>query len=148
MNENSLWRYALSLWSRPGMERRCLQLQDQFQVPVSLVLLAHWLASRQRQPDVALARALSQRAYACEAELLTPWRARRRQWSAAPETATLKPTLMALELELERRLLLRLQWQSQVAQPARRAVTADSWFVLLVPEANSCQGIQSLLADG
>lgn len=147
MNENSLWRFALSQWSRPGMEARCLQLQDQFQVPVSLTLLAHWLASRQRQPDVTLARALSQCAYNYESSMLTPWRARRRQWSGGSETAALKPTLMALELELERRLMMRLQRRSLTALPARKPVAMHSWFVLLIPEASGCEGIQSLIAD-
>lgn len=41
--ENPLWHYALALYSRPGVEQYCLQLQDQG-ASINRLLFACWLA--------------------------------------------------------------------------------------------------------
>lgn len=43
--ENPLWQYAKALYSQPGVEQCCLQLQDQGAV-INRLLFACWLAHR------------------------------------------------------------------------------------------------------
>ncbi len=56
--DNPLWRSALALYARPGVEHCCLRLQDQG-AAINRLLLACWLGQRGVPVDEARWRALN-----------------------------------------------------------------------------------------
>ena len=47
-NNATPWRFALRLWRDKRVERLCLRLQDEYGVPVAVLLVALWLAEARR----------------------------------------------------------------------------------------------------
>lgn len=109
------WDYSTALYSRPGIEAACLDLQRRHGLDVNLVLFACWLASRGIELDqAALARA-GKAISDWQAEVTRPLRALRRRLGvrldhAEPEsllgrwfdqTSTLRRAVLALELDSE-----------------------------------------------
>ena len=45
--DNALWRFALSTWQSPKIQRVLLELQDKHEIRVNLILAALWLAHNQ-----------------------------------------------------------------------------------------------------
>lgn len=108
--ENPLWQYALRLYSRPGVEQCCLQLQDQGAV-VNRLLFACWLASQ----GIRLDRdRLHQSDNRWQPEVTRPLRVVRlrvrEQLAALPEAEACYRALRQAELAAEQ-LELMLLWQ-------------------------------------
>ena len=141
-----LWRYALAAWRTPGVEAGALKLQDNFAVPVALLLTAGWLGSRGYPPHPALAQQLGNVARDWEAQRLAPLRAVRRQAGQRGQWAEWKRLLQDAELEAERLLLAELEALVQAAPQALAGdVTLPAWLLLLVPDIASCQEQDALV---
>lgn len=129
----SLWAWALKVWSRPAVERACLNLQDHADQCVALMLWGAWMLNDRRPMDQALAREAVSLARPIETEVLRPLRAARRALANAPSTigeATIEEALQRIrtaELELERALLERLE-----ALAPQRVEGADSDAALML----------------
>jgi len=146
MKEAPLWRFALRLWRDKRVERVCLRLQDEHQVPVAVLLTALWLSDAGRRPDPALGRRLLAYAEQFEVEYLRPLRDVRRRAAQGQGTIELKRQIQEAELEGERLLLDQLSRQAQ-SQPGEQPVSALSWLLLVVPEAGQCQSLQAALEE-
>lgn len=146
MSELTLWRFALRLWRHPRIEKACLQLQDEHQVPVAVLLTALWLSQTRCRPDPALGRALLADAEQFEKDYLRPLRAVRRRAAEHAEMAAFKEQVLSTELAGERLLLEHLGAQ-EPSQRETQPVSALSWLRLVVPEADHCQSLQVRLTD-
>ncbi|MBF5055109.1 hypothetical protein Y5W_00403 [Alcanivorax sp. 521-1] len=146
-NNASLWRFALRLWRDKRIEKLCLRLQDEYGVPVAVLLVALWLAEARRRPDAALGRRLVARAEQFEETYLRPLRVvRRRAADEGGGMMELKRQIQEAELEGERLLLARLGELAQT-QPGDDSVSALGWLLVVVPEVAQCQGLQTLLEE-
>jgi len=108
--ENPLWQYALTLYSWPGVEQCCLQLQDQGAV-VNRLLFACWLA---RQGISLTPSRLLQLDHQWHDEVTQPLRSVRhrvREWRwQCPDTEHCYRALREAELACEQ-VELMLLWQ-------------------------------------
>ncbi|WP_133492228.1 TIGR02444 family protein [Alcanivorax sp. 24] len=145
MSEDTLWTFALRLWRRADVERQCLRLQDEYQVPVAAVLAALWLSRRPSPADAALGRRLLARAETMEKDYLRPLREVRRRAAAESWARELKRQIQEAELEAERLLLNQLADLTQGAPPTDQPVSMLSWLLMVAPEAGVCQGLQATL---
>jgi len=144
--KGAFWQFAVQAWRQPGVERACLALQDSFSVPVTAVLLGGWLGRAGYPADEALARQAMALVEEWEAQRLAPLRALRRQVAARAEWREWKRLLQDAELEGERLLLETLeQLVGQHPRAAQPTITLHAWWLLLVPQGASCEGITALL---
>lgn len=129
-----LWNHAIALYSRPGVETTCLELQAHGG-DVCLALCGTWLQARHVPVTPARVEALRALAQAWQALVIAPLRALRTGWKAQallnPALAELREQVKALELSAERVLLERLErlangWASE-------AGAAQDWLEGLVP---------------
>lgn len=140
------WQFAVQAWRQPGVERACLTLQDNFSVPVTAVLLGGWLGRAGYPADEALARQALALVDEWEAQRLGPLRAVRRQVAGQPAWREWKRLLQEAELEGERLLLETIeQLVGQYPREALAASTLHAWWLLLVPQGASCEGIAAEL---
>lgn len=141
-----LWRFALAAWRQPDVEAVCLQMQDDYQVSVALLLCGCWLGRKGYPLHPPLAQILSARALEWERQRLAPLRALRRAAGQQASWAEWKRLLQDAELEAEHLLLTELE-TAVLAQPrAEGKSSSQSWLLLLVPEAATCEGQAALLA--
>ena len=147
MSDDDLWRYALGRWQQRGFERCCLKLQDDFSVPVSLLLTGLWLADRGRQPDAVVGRRLAALAEQFELDYLRPLRAVRRQAAGDARFPEFQRQVQQVELEGERWLLKALEEHCGNLLPAAGEVNPLSWLLVLIPEMAQCQGLQADLSE-
>ncbi|MCK0538807.1 TIGR02444 family protein [Alcanivorax quisquiliarum] len=152
-NGEALWRFALALWKRPGVERAALLLQDQHGISVCLLLAALWLAREGVAPEAGLAGALRDEAEKWERERIGPLRQLRRLASSRPQWGDWQRSLQDAELEAERLLLAELA-AAAGARPLPRAAqpeNAHAWLLTVLPEMASCENLaaatQALLAE-
>ncbi|MCY1423722.1 hypothetical protein D9M71_394450 [compost metagenome] len=107
-----LWSFAVALYSRPGVEKACLDLQAQG-ADVCLLLCGAWLEQRGVAITNERLQQLQRIAGPWQTEVVQPLRQLRQQWrkgaSQDSELAILREQVKALELEAERQLLTRLQ---------------------------------------
>ena len=131
-----LWNHALALYTKPGVEAACLDLQA-LGGDVCLLLCATWLQARGVAVGDARVQALREVAQRWQQEVVTPLRTLRQQWRAAAQDdaqlATLRDQVKGLELQAEKALLERLQkrslqWAADSAEPT------DDWLTRLAPE--------------
>lgn len=140
------WQFAVQAWRQPGVERACLVLQDSFSVPVTAVLLGGWLGRAGYPADEALARQALALIDEWEAQRLAPLRALRRHVAAQPAWREWKRLLQDAELEGERLLLETLeQLVSQHPREMQAGSSLHAWWLLLVPQGASCEGITAEL---
>ncbi|MBV0933947.1 TIGR02444 family protein [Marinobacterium weihaiense] len=115
--DNPLWRYALALYARPGVEQCALRLQDQGAV-VNWLLLACWLGQRQ-VPLTAARCAVAEDDW--QAGVVSPLRHLRLQLRARrqerPEVEACYRHLKQAELAAEQIELMQL-WQASRSWPA------------------------------
>ncbi len=52
---SSLWDFAVGLYTQPGVDSLCLDLQDNYAVNVNMLLFARWLETRQLLLDLPAA---------------------------------------------------------------------------------------------
>ena len=141
-----LWRYALAAWRTPGVEACALKLQDNFALPVALLLVGGWLGSRGYPPQPALAQQLAQVAGDWETQRLGPLRALRRHAGQRGQWAEWKRLLQDAELEAERLLLEEMEALVQaMPQALAEDATLHAWLLLLVPDIASCQEQDALV---
>ena len=134
---SDLWSFSLTIYTRPGVEQACLQLQSAG-VNVCLLLCCAWLGQRGVACDEQSLQQLRSVAVAWEADVVRPLRALRTQWkTAASEDAglhTLREQVKALELEAERHLLLRLERSAQ-SWPQGAQTDLSAWLEGATAEA-------------
>lgn len=106
---DEFWEWSCAAYARPGVREACLQLQDAHGADVNLALFCLWWGRQGVQLTAEDCRRLAE-ATAPMRELITPLRALSRALRDCPlpEAAPLRRTLLALELEVERRAQRRL----------------------------------------
>lgn len=142
-----LWRFALGRWQDKAFEKACLHLQDDYQVPVSLLLCGLWLAESGKQPDARTGRRLAELAEQFEADYLRPLRAVRRKAGEDSRLPEFKRQLQQVELEGERWLLTTLPSLCENLLPAGKPVDPMGWLLVLIPETAQCEGLQNALGE-
>lgn len=145
MMDASLWQFAVQAWRRPGVERACLALQDDFSVPVASVLLAGWLGAAGYPADPALARTTQAIITDWETTRLAPLRGLRRQASAHAPWRDWARLLREAELEGERLLYEALDAHVRQCPKACERQTLAPWFLLMVPSSAGCEGMTAWL---
>lgn len=143
--KQDLWRYALLRWQDRDFEQACLHLQDDFQVPVSLLLCGLWLAECGKQPDALVGRRMTEVAEQFEADYLRPLRAVRRKAGEDSRLPEFKRQLQQVELEGERWLLTTLPALCDNLLPAGVRVDPMGWLLVLVPELAQCEELQAAM---
>lgn len=132
-----LWSFALSTYARPGVEAACLRLQEQG-ADVCLLLCGAWLEQRGVAPTPERVQALRQLAHPWQVQVVEPLRRVRMQWRAMAQQdahlTSLRERVKALELEVERTLLTRLEALAQ-AWPINEVVAQYQWLEGLTTEA-------------
>jgi uncharacterized protein (TIGR02444 family) len=106
---DALWRFALTVYQKPGVSDACLLLQDRYGCNVTLLLFAAWAGAEQGVMLTAdeMAAAVGT-VGAWHGEVVEPLRAVRRRLkhgpAPAPDKATgkLRARLQAIEIEAER----------------------------------------------
>lgn len=106
-----LWRFALALYSRPGVAGALIALQDRAELDVDLILYALWLGcSLRRRLTVAELAAAAEAAAPLATAAVAPLRAVRRELARAaePDAEALGRHVLTLEIVAERYVLRRL----------------------------------------
>lgn len=131
-----LWRFALALYARPGVEDACLQLQGAG-ADVCLLLCGAWLESGGVACSPARVAQLQALAEPWTRAVVQPLRGIRSDWRQAAgtdaELALLREAVKALELEAERTLLSRLQ---EACRPWPPEGQPAFWLEQLMPIAS------------
>jgi uncharacterized protein (TIGR02444 family) len=118
-----LWRFAVALHARSGVETACLALQDEAGVDVPMLLFAAWAAShRGAKVDLELLEDLNQRVSPWRESVIRPLRTvRRTMKSSQPPhrdldkaAAELRSRIKTVELEAERLSLDALALHAQL----------------------------------
>jgi uncharacterized protein (TIGR02444 family) len=113
--DTDLWRFAETLYRRPGVETACLHLQAQGN-DVCLLLCAAWLECRGVACNTERADCLRAITQPWQREVVGELRRLRLQWRAASQhdsaLAALREQIKQLELAAERELLQRLALSS------------------------------------
>jgi uncharacterized protein (TIGR02444 family) len=105
-----LWRFAVTLYARPGVAEACLLLQDRHGVDIPFLLAVLWHAESGRAaPDLSRWHAISA---AWRDAAVMPLRGLRRALKGRTEWETLRVRIKRLELAAER---------AQLAELARHA---------------------------
>lgn len=134
-----LWSFAVALYSRPGVEKACLDLQANG-ADVCLLLCGAWLGQRGVALTVERVDQLRQIARPWQTEVVQPLRQLRQQWRQAAmqdnELNRMREQLKGLELEAERQLLIRLDELSR-EWPEEKADLVLQWLQRLLPQAQS-----------
>lgn len=131
-----LWKHALALYERPGVETACLNVQA-LGGDVCLLLCATWLQAREVAFSEQRAQALRAIAEPWQTAVVEPLRHLRQQWRTPaqhdPLLATLRAQVKGLELQAEQTLLERLQ-NCAKQWPTGASETASDWLHRLAPE--------------
>ncbi len=122
MRTTDLWSFSLACYARPGVERLCLDLQEQG-VDICLLLCGAWLEARAITCTPQRLERLRQLAVHWQHEVVTPLRRLRQNWRGAaqsdPQLKALREQLKALELAAEKTLLGRLERETRNWPPQR-----------------------------
>nr|WP_314529709.1 TIGR02444 family protein [uncultured Pseudomonas sp.] len=131
-----LWSFALSTYTRPGVEAACLRLQAQG-ADVCLLLCGAWLEQRAVTVTAERIQALRQVARPWQTGVIEPLRHLRTQWRAMAQQdkdlAELRERVKALELDAEQQLLARLEALAQL-WPMGDAMGQQRWLEGLAAE--------------
>ena len=149
--EESLWRFSLAVYSRPGVDAACVGLQDRLGADVNLLLLALWAGAvcGARLDDAELER-LASEAAAWHRPVVAPLRGVRRHLKGVAGAEALRQAVKAVELESERLEQVRLcrasgltpgtaDWDAAEAN-LRRLVPEDDAVALLLAAAKEHEG--------
>ncbi|HLD68899.1 MAG TPA: TIGR02444 family protein [Pseudomonas sp.] len=144
-----LWRFAQSLYARPGVASACLRLQDGG-ADVCLLLCGAWLERRGLDCTAPRLQQLLALAVPWQEQVIMPLRRLRQAWRTAaggdPELDRLREQVKALELDAERQLLLRLESlvQAWPEQPSQNE--SGPWLERLAPAGEAaCRDALQLL---
>ena len=154
--DSPFWDFSLALYTRPGVEAACLDLQETHRLDVNLVLLAAWLAQDGRCLAPPLAARMRELGDGYQARVMQPLREARRALKAHDPGADLDPlradcrrALLAVELDLER--LEQLQLATLAAGAGNDATSPPEALLqrnleVLYPDRELPRDIVSLLA--
>ncbi|WP_020207505.1 TIGR02444 family protein [Gilvimarinus chinensis] len=106
---DSLWNFAVRLYSQKSVESLCLQLQDDWQANVPLLLFYQWLDSTGRALTESQAKQAEQQARHWQSNIITPLRTARRALKITPYKGELRQHIKDSELEAEQQLLQQLE---------------------------------------
>jgi uncharacterized protein (TIGR02444 family) len=149
--EESLWRFSLAVYGRPGVDAACIDLQDRLGADVNLLLLALWAGAvcGTRLADAELER-LKSEAAAWHHPVVAPLRGVRRHLKGVEGAEAFRQTIKAAELEAERLEQIRLCRASGLRPAAadwgaaeanlRRLVQNDNAVALLLDAARHHTG--------
>lgn len=153
----TLWRFSLSFYARPGVADALLALQDQHGRDVNLILFALWCgAVHSRRLDVADVASADTAVAQLRGEIVEPLRQLRRNLKPLPDAdiQELRRRVLGLELAAERAVQRRL---AALAGPAgahrdveRHLITEANLALYLGPEAAAsleAQQLRTALAD-
>jgi uncharacterized protein (TIGR02444 family) len=134
-----LWSFAVALYSRPGVEQACLDLQADG-ADVCLLLCGAWLGQRGVALTVDRVEQLQKIAGPWQAEVVQPLRQLRQQWREAAlqdsDLDSMREQVKELELTAERQLLIRLEGLSR-EWPEGKAELVSQWLQRLMPLGQS-----------
>lgn len=125
--DQSLWDFALALYSRPQVSYSCLNLQDKYGVDVTLLLWCWWLEARQISLNTQMLKEAQQLIAPWVKNYVAPLRAQRRQLKLEFGTSdasieNLRQAIKQAELLAEKQVLIQLE-QFTSNQPWAKAAT-------------------------
>jgi uncharacterized protein (TIGR02444 family) len=137
VDAEDLWRFAVALHARSGVEAACLALQDEAGVDVPMLLFAAWASARKGATvDAALLTELNERTSPWRETVIRPLRAVRRTLKGTPPphrdldaaAADLRARIKTVELEAERLSLDALALHAQLpnGKPGSRTVVLSA----------------------
>jgi uncharacterized protein (TIGR02444 family) len=135
---NSLWRFSLMLYARPGVAPALLALQDRGGHNVNVILFGIWLGlchgAALDAAGLARARAAVEE---LDVEVVRPLRRLRRVLKASPDPdiQAARQRVLALEIAIERRIQARLAaciTPRPAAEPEARAALAEANLKLVL----------------
>ncbi len=106
---DSLWNFAVNLYSQKGVESLCLQLQDDWQANIPLLLFYQWLDNSGRALTNAQAKRADEQALHWQKNIITPLRTARRALKTTAHKGELRQRIKSSELEAEQQLLQQLE---------------------------------------
>ena len=138
---NPLWIYALSVYSRSGVEALLLKMQDEHGADILQLLTVLWLSEQGLEVDEA---SLSDSDYVSwKQEMIEPLRQRRRQ-SDRLEHGDLYELLKKAELEAER-YGLGILWARNKDNPADKGRCVSSDLMLICNNEKECKALADLV---
>ena len=141
-----LWRFAETLYQRPGIEAACLHLQAQG-ADVCLLLCATWLETQRISCTAERAEALRNVAHAWRQQVVVPLRQLRQSWREAAQgdiaLAQLREQVKQLELAAEREQLQRLAACAE-SWPSGETQAPSNWLESLAGDAADRAALQTL----
>ncbi|KZZ00021.1 MAG: TIGR02444 family protein [Pseudomonadota bacterium] len=139
--QNPLWIYALSVYSRSGVEALLLKMQDEHGADILQLLTVLWLSEQGLEVDEA---SLSDSDYVSwKQEMIEPLRQRRRQ-SDRLEHGDLYELLKKAELEAER-YGLGILWARNKDNPADKGRCVSSDLMLICNNEKECKALADLV---
>jgi uncharacterized protein (TIGR02444 family) len=148
---DSLWRFAVAMYGRPGIGDLCLDLQDRHGIDVPLLLWAAWCGAARGLPlDAAALDRVDAAVGGWRRDVVRPLRAVRRRLRHGPaplaptvESAALRDRVKALELEAER-----LQLRALALHPADPPSAGTAAAVAMTPSAALDANLRLMLPAG
>jgi uncharacterized protein (TIGR02444 family) len=125
----ALWRYALRLYGRPGVERACLGLHEGWGADVNLLLFCCWLESRGIRAGLPLLRRAVAAVAPWREQVILPLRNLRRCMKPglagvpAASSEAVRGSVRAAELAAER---VELALLAACVPPAERRMTSGA----------------------
>jgi len=138
----SLWRFSLALYARPGVAAALLALQDRVGCDVNLILFALGLGAEARALDAPGLRAAAAAIAPLNTAIVHPLRRLRRELKGAAESdlQALRRRILNLELAAERQIQHRLAatvMDRQAGSATNRIAAAESNLALCLGEEAS-----------
>jgi uncharacterized protein (TIGR02444 family) len=153
----SLWRFSLRVYARPGVERACLALQDEHGVDVNVLFFCCWLGGAGRSADQRLLRRAMGSVRAWRRDVVQPLRGARRAIGRGVTEelgGRVREGIGRVELDAEKVEQLLLERCAGAARARRRAPhlmaaeNLDRYLRLLGAPADGARNVhcQALLA--
>jgi len=99
---NPFWDYSVAVYSRDGVPRVCLELQDCCGLDVNVLLYGAWLAVLDRRLTRSHLAEVDAGVAEWRSKVVQPLRALRRELRSYPAAAAIREDIRALELRGER----------------------------------------------
>ncbi|PWC31813.1 TIGR02444 family protein [Azospirillum sp. TSO22-1] len=133
--EESLWRFSLAVYGRPGVDAACVGLQDRLGTDVNLLLLVLWAgAVCGAQLSGEEVKRLASEAAGWHRPVVAPLRGVRRHLKGVEGAEALRQAVKAVELESERLEQIRLCRASGLRPGAPDWDAAEANLRRLVPD--------------
>jgi len=99
---NPLWDYSVAVYSRDGVPRICLELQDCYGLDVNVLLYGAWLAVLDRRLTRPHLADMDAGVEEWRSKVVQPLRSLRRELRSYPAAAAIREDIKAVELRGER----------------------------------------------